>query len=452
MVHTEENIDQVWCSISSYGITWKKNASKMVEFFWETRKQEEPRRSYLNDPVAGFIKGKFRSSIIVASDLAPIKKQKAFSDYEKVKKAFYNLVKVLVHEKSNILEDELLIKAIWKLAEQRKYWKRNVSYWKRKSKNSEKDFINLLIYLFDKYKDIPMFLHKEWYREAGNPPEIYFHLSEGKNIKTFNGFPIEMTRKMKNTFLQAPPAYNYKEAVVWSDIVTLGGNSHLAKNIFNTPITNNIANLERYKFWRTVIKFFAEAQMFDYVHVGPIIDYINSQKYRNDNTGTPPHPNMSMQGRDIAGLLKNTEEWHEELAKQHREVGRFAGKREIPKSWPGFGVKDYEVVKGSKKEPVRWIIKEITTATELSMEGREMGHCVGSYAWSCSSGKLSIFGLRRVPKSGAEKRVVTIEVSSAGSVDQARGKANKRPEKDESDFIKKWATEKGYKLSKWSGI
>lgn len=460
MIYTEEDIKSISNSISNYSLTWKKDADKILDFYWGIRDDKSIRSALVvtNGNVQEFIFSKFRYRISKRSDLHPSQFQKEVSKQEKVKKAFYNLLKKLIQENSKIIEDIDFVKAVYKIAEHKAYWRNNISYWTRKSKNAQKDFLDLLKYLYDKYNDIPTFLHKTWYKEI-SVPEVYFHLAQGKGIKSFNEFPVEMNRKMKHLFLQAPQEYKYLEAILWTEVVTLGGDKRLAENIFNTPAFHSLTGAannpgegrrerrkEDYEFWKTVFKFFAEAPMFDYVHVGPIIDYINNRKFINGI-------NMTMKGRNIADLLHATEEWHEQLARQQRELRRNVGygyhKRDIPVSWKGFEIKPYSKQMGSKDNKYTLIIEEIRTAKELGEEGREMKHCVGSYAWRCADGSVSILSLRKVEKHGLKKSLVTIELNSSGTVVQARGKCNRKPDSSEMSFISAWANERGFKLSSY---
>jgi hypothetical protein len=60
----------------------------------------------------------------------------------------------------------------------------------------------------------------------------------------------------------------------------------------------------------------------------------------------------------------------------------------------------------------RFEFVELLTAEELIEEGREMQHCVASYANSGASARTSIWSLRKRIESGRIIRMATIEVSN----------------------------------------
>jgi hypothetical protein len=86
----------------------------------------------------------------------------------------------------------------------------------------------------------------------------------------------------------------------------------------------------------------------------------------------------------------------------------------------------------------------------LDEEGRAMGHCVGSYAASCESGRVSIWSLKVVEPPGPETRLLTLEVSNADrQIVQARKRFNALPEPKELAILRRWGDAGGPRLSRW---
>jgi hypothetical protein len=86
------------------------------------------------------------------------------------------------------------------------------------------------------------------------------------------------------------------------------------------------------------------------------------------------------------------------------------------------------------KNANKWSFNELTTGFELAVEGKELLHCVASYAPRCASGYSAIISLC---KEG--KRKVTIEIDpNTNKIVQLKGGHNKTPEKDEKSIIDKW--------------
>ena len=59
--------------------------------------------------------------------------------------------------------------------------------------------------------------------------------------------------------------------------------------------------------------------MLDPDMVGPIVDYINHQKFVPSEEGEPPQPSYTKKGRSAVKLLRQVEEWHERLARDNRQ-------------------------------------------------------------------------------------------------------------------------------------
>ena len=177
--------------------------------------------------------------------------------------------------------------------------------------------------------------------------------------------------------------------------------------------------------------------MMDRRHVGPVIDYLNSQKFearqvfaagRGLVAEAPPQPNLSMRGRTAGTLLEQVECWHRELGRSTSTDGlRFQSS----------GIKPLELVSGRERENV-WRVRELLSGAELTAEGKAMRHCVASYARSCAAGRCSIWTMELITRMGLEKRQ-TIEVLKEGLIVQCRGKQNRLPTPAEFEVLKEWA-------------
>lgn len=133
-------------------------------------------------------------------------------------------------------------------------------------------------------------------------------------------------------------------------------------------------------------------------------------------------------------MLRGMTEWHGELAK----VKAINGKTFEPS-----GFKNFEVDRKEGRDVIHWKITEILSSKRLIEEGRELHHCVASYAYRIENGQESIWSLTR--SKGYDptvERVVTIEVVNVNrSVVQARGKFNKMIESNAFQVMQLWAQE-----------
>ena len=74
------------------------------------------------------------------------------------------------------------------------------------------------------------------------------------------------------------------------------------------------------------------------------------------------------------------------------------------------------------------MVQELNSHRELAAEGRELHHCVASYAKNCVKGNTSVWSLQAVDAAKERHRVMTIAVDAQSrNVTQVRGKYNIAP-------------------------
>jgi hypothetical protein len=224
--------------------------------------------------------------------------------------------------------------------------------------------------------------------------------------------------------------------------MALGGDERLAEEVLATSIAESLKN---HDFWVTVYRFFIDNPMLDRSHVAPIVDYIYAQKFeiREYVAGPgqvertqPPQPNLCMKGRTTESLLAQVDRWHGNLAKSSDAQKYFFRKS---------GIIEYRQRTGEGKQNI-WSIRELLSGAELIKEGKEMRHCVASYARACAEGRSSIWAMEYITPNGVEK-LQTIEVKSGKTIVQVRGKRNRYPTKTEIGIIQKWALSVGLSIS-----
>lgn len=92
-----------------------------------------------------------------------------------------------------------------------------------------------------------------------------------------------------------------------------------------------------------------------------------------------------------------------------------------------------------------YFIRMIKSYEELCEEGRELRHCVGTYAEKVADSLIEILVMRSC--SEPEKALLTIEYSG-GEIKQARGFGNRTSSKEESNWIKKWEKEMDFRKAR----
>jgi hypothetical protein len=334
------------------------------------------------------------------------------------------------------------------LARHSRKWIRPVADWKPQTHNARRQFSSLARHLFAEWP-VPAFLDSVWFlgngRAAVQQQGWFLHIGRGQNIRTAD-LPLPYTNRMAHHFMQAPADLTVEAALRWGQILGLGGSGRLARAIMGTWLGTSFGHDD---FWITVLQFFIANPMLDLAHIGPIIDYIEQQRFVSQEVFVAPgvverrgpvQPNFTMKGRTPASLLRQVESWHRTLAKVQQ-----------PKAeWPPSGIPSFKFIEGGEKSCNLkvWTITELLSTKALVAEGRKMKHCVATYSHSCASGVCSIWTVEVANFEGLSK-ILTIEVQTATKlICQARGKCNMLPGDKHRGILRRWAEQAGLQLAK----
>ena len=355
---------------------------------------------------------------------------------------------LVVNERADFLFEQLEINgqtihyvdALIELNGHRRSWKRPLEDWRPGKHNRKRQFGSLLRHLLAEYP-VPDFMDSVWLLNqegARKYRDWFIQIGSGQNIRGANNLPLPLTKRMAHQFLDAPGAYNVLQALRWAEIHGLNGDRRLTEALLATQIGEDFAH---HDFWRTVIIFFINNPLLDRRHVGPIIDYLQFQKFTVQEVMAatqiirhipPPQPRLTMQGRTPAALLRQVDDWHEELGRSSNVHGLI---------FKPSGIKGFE----KKQAGDQWTIRELRSGTELVKEGSELNHCVSTYADSCTQGRCSIWSMERTRNDKLNKHL-TIEVQHHGLIVQVRGKHNRLCTSPELDLIRQWANEAGLSI------
>jgi len=352
----------------------------------------------------------------------------------------------------NNFVDGLAVLATW-----HDRWKRGVVDWQPDSHNGRRQFGALARHLLADY-DVPACMDTAFFMglDAGARvrQQWFMDVGTGKNIRKA-GIPVRLTKRMAHVFtFSAPPGYTVDAALRWAQVVGMGGDDLLAEAVCDTMLSERF---DEGSFWETVLHFFVNNPMLDVAHVGPIVDYIQHQRFerreRRNPDGSvsladPPEPGFTMKGRTPESMLRRVDAWHSALSKT---------KVKTPKTWPSSGIRGFEWVDEDERagEIRNWKIEEILNDRALAEEGKAMRHCVATYKTSCVNGHRSIWSMQvGYVSSGNTRRVLTIElINNKRYIRQVRGRSNTRPldahsgrAQDGWDILLKWAKQEGLTL------
>jgi hypothetical protein len=323
---------------------------------------------------------------------------------------------------------------------------RSPEEWKPTTHNTDRQFASFLRHLFAKYS-IPKFMDSCWFFNSVREHGWYVHLGTGQNIRTAPGLFFPLTKKQSHHFYNAPNSCPIYAAFRYGQIISYDGNERVLNALIPTKICDPRSFVkEEDEFWQSVIRWFISNPMLDTSQFGPIIDWIQNQKYEpqheyigegNFVDHPPPQPYLSMKKRDPMATLKAMESWHKQLG-QEKKAGI---------AWKSSGIKGLTLKEGINENAQYWKIHELCSTKELREEGKAMSHCVGSYDHSCASGRKSIWSLT-CQRQQHVFRHLTIEVHNGiKTIIQARGRFNVLPTEKEKGILAKWCTKSGLSLS-----
>lgn len=370
--------------------------------------------------------------------------------------AFAALLRALASHRSTLLSSTTRINQSYlpklrTVAKLHARYIRSLETWKPGTKNRHRQFRSLVRHLFAKYP-VPHFMDEAWgdgrtYTVGVGGERLcwWFDIAEGKNIRKSKNLPIPLTKRMAHHFVQTPEDFGIDGAFRWAQVHALGGDERVTHGLMDTFLGRRIdlGAEEANRFYESVIRFFIANPMLDTQHYGPILDYLRNQKFVTQRGAAgPPQPNLSMKDRQADALLKQVQSWHARL-------GRLS-KRRTPQQWDHHTIPDWDHIEGKKENQTRYGVIQLLSAKELQEEGRRLEHCVGSYAYSCASGRTSIWSMRKAQPGGLYTLMGTIEVSNqTRRVVQFRAKRNGLPSAKARDLLLMWAGDNGLEISRW---
>lgn len=330
-----------------------------------------------------------------------------------------------------LLSSETHIWVVFSLADLKSSWVRTADTWQRNSHNPEKQLSSLKRHLLAIY-EVPAFLDQVWDRYDSGGPQWFVAVGQGYNIRYCN-LPIELSKRMAHEFLQTPRGYTVANALRRAQVLGVGGDENLAYHICRSRLGHCF---EKDDFWVTVIRFFAQLEMFDNAHIPQIIDYLHfivfQERKEVNGKEVVGNPTFSMKGRTAEKLLAQSVAWHK----------RSDYRQEEDLAWTkAENIREEKWEIGENEKQRVYTLFELNSSKLLREEGRTMHHCVYSYAKSCFTKRSAIFSLRlQNPFEVKPETLATIEVNLATmQVVQIRGKCNARVCTESSRKIEDWA-------------
>lgn len=457
--HAQAYVD--WCWANGFDGTLEKSRADLQEErdTFEALAAKRSRQSRLHKNPKAFLEAVFCSELTSDEIDRPNFRRaaseiEASNEAEEARSSLHDMLLMLIKHEDLLFqsvagrEDMPFIRGLIKLHDRKALWVRQLDDWKPKAKNSERKFGELTHHLFDKYGDVPRFMEAVWLR--GDRPswryrDWYVHLGRGHNLRTAKSL-VPLTKKMAHHFLRAPDNYTVEQAVRWGQLWALGARENAIHAVAATRLCRSFENE---KFWFTVLRFIADNPMLDPRQIGPMVDYLQNQRFEPTEVEVapgqwrqepPPQPRLSMSGRTVDTLMRQVDAWHVGL-------GRL---RDLPEGrYDEAGFDGFHIEKREAGGTVHWAIRQLRSAKDLQLESDELRHCVASYHWSCARGQCTIWSLSMSGNGQDYERRQTIEVDKTGTIVQCRGLANRDPSRDEWAIVNAWASAQNLQIASY---
>lgn len=312
----------------------------------------------------------------------------------------------------------------------KEYALKDLESWRPTSFNERRAVIEFLQYAVCKYQ-VPSFLYNVFFINGESKfATWFFAIASGKSFykEISNRF---MTKAETHHFINS---YDKSKDIcenVWRSKILVNGGDLSLVNMFMSTNFSSDSNKLYIPFWGSAILFFVKNRPESSNELQELIDYLGSA-YQEDNS-------FGLKNRTLNSIRNLSNEWHIEQALFSKID------REYKSEWSGINIDDWTYVEtykiGDAELHRTWYINQLLNTDALSREGKEMHHCVGSYATGCANGTCAIFSLSVEDfASGVKrKRELTIEVRpSTFKVVQVRGKFNRQASRLELAVISRW--------------
>lgn len=249
---------------------------------------------------------------------------------------------------------------------------RDIDSWTKDSLVAEGQLKSLIRHCFAKY-EVPAFMENVFAGDRKVHMLWYIQLGRGDSLQQLGAFPIKLTARVAHEFRLTPKDYTVAQAIRRAQAIGFGANAERAEAIAWSSLS---ASFEHEDFYSTVVRFVVNVEQqvrFDVLQ--DVLEYIAAK--REENAA------FSMKGRTWDALVRQSAEWHTEMAKRREAEGYC--------QWKPAPIANYTVA----DEGCVIKIIQLTSSEALYEEGYEMSHCVADYYESCEEGRSAIFSVRK---------------------------------------------------------
>ena len=267
--------------------------------------------------------------------------------------------------------------------------------------------------------------------------ELLIHMVKGKGLHHFSKLSIKANSKVNFHFFNAPTHFDLMKTIWWAAIRSKKVAASLASKIVHS--FDDIYTYTGWYEWMDDLIFFLNRfKDIDPKDLKNILEFFISQKKDEFYIDLPAledrvevsalYPDFKLKGRSVASVLRFCEEWK-------RYINLIKGMGDS-KDFKKSTIQPFRIYNGKTLVT----IKQIRNVKELFKEGKQMSHCVGTYAGKCVKASSSIWTMKLHLPNKKVKKALTVEIlENEKSINEALGKGN-RPSTDlENKWLKAWA-------------
>ena len=306
------------------------------------------------------------------------------------------------------------------------FWIRSPSTWDKEGGKG------LLEHLFVLY-EVPSVLKKAWFQGDVKFIQWFLLYAQGGSLKKANkifGWSIG-SDKLWSKLYGVPTRLSLLSAVIYAEIDRLGGSNRIYNCIINDSsfaidiINMDCENKPSLVFWYDTVRWLICNCGISETAMRRILAWAR-HKYTESREDKR---RFSLGRKKFITVIIRASTYHQQINRYGYSCKQTVNRQ----SWKSHNW-DWEL---KTSDEALWEMKELTDSYVLYMEGREMRHCVSSYAGRCLSGCSAIFSLGY---NGVKK--VTIEVNPLSKVlNQVKGFANKEPTSEQWLVVNRWLNE-----------
>ena len=250
------------------------------------------------------------------------------------------------------------------------------------------------------------------YEEGEIATQLLFHMVKGDGLHHFEYFfPFKVNSKINYHFFNAPAQLDLLPAIWWARLISMGVPYSISLKIIH-ELCELSDELCWYDWLDDLIFFIKRFKNIGHKDLKRIMEFYISQKAENIDLCIPG--------------IKYTVE--------------------VLPLYPDFRPSKFHPFRTNHGKTIV-VIKQIRNIQALVREGKQMNHCVASYAGECASGESSIWTMKLYPLKGKMKKALTIEVlEKSGKVNEALGKCNRDPSALEKKWLLVWAEQEGLNI------